>query len=244
MFTPHLGKNGTALVSFFLYRCHDELEGQPVCWCRAPRKSGDFVSLQALCQARTGADFAQCTRTLPCAAPCETPAVQPCCRRPKTEVRGLSHCCCSRLQSCSGILESKGTTTSPRTHREEKPVCWCLAPRDGQEFSGRTLYALAHASLSPRPRLRLLARRAHIACPRRSSTTCASRPHPRPSKLALDMTSRAHRTPARAAKLVWHRTTKMRASHAGIENDHPTRAAAGYGFGSTSARTPASATPR
>ena len=211
-------------------------------------KDSPFVGVARL--EKAGADLAQCTRTLPGAAPCETPAVHPCCRRPKTEVRGLSHCCCSRLQSCSGILESKGTTTSPRTHREEKPVCWCLAPRDGQEFSGRTLYALAHASLSPRPRLRLLARRAHIACPRRSSTTCASRPHPRPSKLALDMTSRAHRTPARAAKLVWHRMTKPDLlmlsilSSSFVWHDNPTRAAAGYGFGSTSARTPASATPR
>ena len=200
MFTPHLGKNGTALVSIFCTNV-------TMSW-----KDSPFVGVARL--EKAGADLAQCTRTLPGAAPCETPAVHPCCRRPKTEVRGLSHCCCSRLQSCSGILESKGTTTSPRTHREEKPVCWCLAPRDGQEFSGRTLYALAHASLSPRPRLRLLARRAHIACPRRSSTTCASRPHPRPSKLALDMTSRAHRTPARAAKLVWHRMTKTRPSHA------------------------------
>ena len=38
-----LGEKWYSASINFLYRCHDELEGQPVCWCRAPRKSGDFV---------------------------------------------------------------------------------------------------------------------------------------------------------------------------------------------------------
>ena len=63
--------------------------------------------------------------------------------------------------------------------------------------------------------------------------------------------TRQHRTRGRSGMMTlhWSRTT---ASHAGvIWHDHPTHAAAGYGFGSTSARrnarvrgTPASATPR
>ena len=75
---------------------------------------------------------------------------------------------------------------------KDTPVCGCHAPRDGQEFSGRTLYALAHVSLSPRPRPPMsMPHHPCAARPPRAQTlpahgdpqqhVCTSRPRPRPS---------------------------------------------------------------
>ena len=167
--------------------------------------------------------------------------------------------------------------------RKDKPVCGCHAPRDGQEFSGRTLYAPAcrrapppaarthavpaHSDPQPHvpfarrahtvparpvPQLLLAMRPAHVFLPAAETLPGHGDPqrhvllaraqaqanphHSRHCAPASAAETRQHRTRGRSGMMTphWSRTT---ASHAGvIWHDHPTRAAGGYGFGSTSAR--------
>ena len=131
---------------------------------------------------------------------------------------------------------------------KDTPVCGYHAPRDGQEFSGRTLYAPACRRAPPpaaHMQCLLTAIPSHMCFSPRAQTFRAhgdpqrhvrpTTPTPKPTRVIAGLVHRhtqqrdgsiAH-TGTSGTTPHWSRTT---ASHAGvIWHDHPTHAAAGYG---------------
>ena len=163
MFTPHLGKNGTELVSFFCTDVTMSWKDSPfvgvarlekawiLCRCRrcvkraralTSHNAHALLTVQLLVKHQqfnpaAGGQRRKCVD-------CRTVAVHGC----RVAVAFLK---AKGPQQAHAHIGKDGIIFL-QVSWKDTPVCGYHAPRDGQEFSGRTMYAIAHVSLSPRPR--------------------------------------------------------------------------------------------